>query len=402
MKFLQKIFFVLLLINLAACQNSENYWDGKTDITQFYGKKGVKSKKVYIQRPDLAKTLITEINYHENGKTSDSTYYNHKIRGNKSDSKETFFYDSSGVKIRRYQIEENVSSMTFGSGANMQEVVMNFSYKGKSIPYNKYEMNETFINGKYDRLDVIYYLPNSDKKYEFNTKYKYDSDTSYTSVEVQPDGDVLNTYGIDDKYGNTIKYENDKEILYWYMYDYDAKGNIIDRIDAVRGIRNTSQYYRGKLVQQNNYEAINREWVLTDIYKYVYNEKGHQTLYTYQDRSSIRSSKWVYQYNEQGLKTEIKSIKNDTYDGKELYKYNKEGLIINKKELDENDTLTKEETFKYDDRGVLIFAIGENKEKAQTRESNYDYNKNGLLEKQTSKTDGKVTYEEIYEYEFQQ
>ncbi len=137
-----------------------------------------------------------------------------------------------------------------------------------------------------------------------------------------------------------------------------------------------------------------------------YNEKNEKTaMYCYVENSDKLIYRWVYSYNEKGLKT-----KDEIYDSsnkltlERFFKYDEKGNKIERtqKYAYNPDTTISKRTFEYNDSGQNT-RITTYDPFGKTVKSHYDfaYDKKGnKIEENILNPDGKITSKWIYKYEF--
>lgn len=195
-----------------------------------------------------------------------------------------------------------------------------------------------------------------------------------------------------DKNGNLIvekTYLEDEQLDHKYIYKYDKMGNYT-QIDCYKKSSNTiswSHYYYynkyGRLQRdeekENGYTNVENTYTydeITDEYvKYSYK----QTIPKYDSNCFF-----IETYNRGNLMTNT-CYKNTTYfRSKDVYKYNKNNLVIEKRTYEENDTLnSKNRYYIYNNVNKLI-----------RQESNYstiNYDEQGMPINDNS-SEGKINY----------
>ncbi len=340
--------------------NEGNYAEAYQKLKSIYGYKDSEDllRGFTFQYSEISETKTEEddysgtqttYKYNKDGQILEKSEYDYDYWDSELTNKEIYEYDENG-RILRYIEHTGSGSLilevryTYDSIGNLirktsngEESYYNYEYtfeyddKGNKVLENRYNYEgELYYTYKYtydDNGNIITETKYDDEgELEYTYEYTYDDKGNETQVKLYTGyyGSSSNDYKITyeyDKKGNktkAVKYDGYGEVEYEYNYKYDKNGNIT---------------YSENANEMFSYLLENSDIKLADT-----------------DEDSPIETKYKYD-NKGNLTEEVWSIgKHTLY--KYKYKYDKDNILISRKEYDLKNEISETITYEYGERVV--------------------------------------------------
>ena len=234
-------------------------------------------------------------------------------------------------------------------------------------PPNPNEQNEQNANGNENKVpsppeeyllykesytdSTFYYL------YEYNEKNHVVSKIGYKDGEIF--SNIVNTYTYNSDGSYSYLQADTVQNLGEYVYRYDARGNLVERVENPNGYTVTHTYIydeNDRMIESKIESKTNiRSWIV-----YTYDEKGCMTKeqYLYDDRSPARWNEHVYDENGKHVQTFYYTEEGDLDNTGVLFKweytYDEYGRVLTERKIDaERGGKYVNTSYEYDQAGGI-------------------------------------------------